>query len=234
MLIYSYRFYRSHGRSRQILNRPPPRQKEIAAAARGDEAGQLGETDRPVMGRNAVAGGAVAGAGQRIALAGETMERGAVDPGLLQEFELPLDIAVQADEEQAGLLSRLRLIAPADADNAMPIADRDLLFRAGRETLARIGAADMRAERTAQALRVLGAEQEVVVRRELLTCGCAAMLSWRGGDLRRPLRGRRSHSDPAARQRMRPLRRIACRVARIAHQRRAVAPAPHDLGGDEF
>src|SRR3954471_18369990 len=104
-MSYSHRFYSSHGRGREILHGPPPRQKEIAAAARGDEAGQLGETDRAVMGRNAVAGGAVAGAGQRIAFTGEAMKRGAIDPGLLQELELPLDIAIQADEKQSGLLA---------------------------------------------------------------------------------------------------------------------------------
>src|SRR4051794_29505750 len=86
ILSYSRRFCNSHRRGRQIFNRSPSRQKEIAAAACGDEAGQPCETDRAVMGRNAVARGAVAGAGQRIAFAREAMERGAVDPSLLQEF----------------------------------------------------------------------------------------------------------------------------------------------------
>ena len=115
------------------------------------------------MRRNGVAVGAVALAGQRIAFARQSMKRWTIDPGLLHELELPFDVAVQAHEEQSPPLAGLRLIETADPDDAMTIADRDLLLRARAKTLARVGAPDMCAQRTPQPLRIVGSEQEVVV-----------------------------------------------------------------------
>src|SRR5207302_11237977 len=84
-------------------------------------------------------------------------------PGLLQEFELAFDVGAKAHEEQAGLLSRFGHILTADARNAVPVRDRDLISVAGIEAVERIGAADMRAERTALGFGILGAEQAMIV-----------------------------------------------------------------------
>src|SRR3954471_9878040 len=102
------------------------------------------------------------------------MKRRTTDPGLLHEFELPLDIPVQAHEEQPPPLTRLRFIATPDPDDAMPVCDRDLLLRSWIKTLARIGAPDMGAERAAQPLRIFRSEQEVVVGFEFRMGICGA------------------------------------------------------------
>ncbi len=88
-----------------------------------------------------------------------------IRPGLLHELELPLDIGVQAHEEQAGLVEvALRIVAPAHPQDAMTIADGKLLRRISRpEGVPRIGSADMRSERAAQPVRIVLREQEIVV-----------------------------------------------------------------------
>jgi hypothetical protein len=101
------------------------------------------------------------------------MKRQTADPGLLHEFELPLDIPVQAHEEQSPPLTGLRYIGAADPDDAMTIGDLDLLTRPRMEALAWIGAADMGAERAPQPLRIFGSEQKVVVRLEFRPGVCA-------------------------------------------------------------
>jgi hypothetical protein len=57
----------------------------------------------------------------------------------------------------------LRAIAAADAEDAMPVGDLQLLLGSRVEGLARVDATDVGAERAAQSVRVFRAEQEVVV-----------------------------------------------------------------------
>src|SRR4051812_11314701 len=102
------------------------------------------------------------------------MKRGTTDPSLLHEFELPLDIAVQAHEEQSPRLTRLRFIATSDPNDAVTVCDRDLLLRSWIKTLPRIGAPDMGAQRAAQPLRIFRSEQEVVVGFEFRMGICGA------------------------------------------------------------
>jgi len=56
------------------------------------------------------------------------MEGRAFQPGLLHEFELPLEVAVEAHEEQAGLLSLPGHVRAADTDDAVAVADVDLVL----------------------------------------------------------------------------------------------------------
>src|SRR2546423_10869509 len=91
------------------------------------------------------------------------MKRWAHQPGLLHEFELPLDIPVQAHEQEARLLSGLFLVDATDAHDAVTIGDRDLIIGAWIEAVARIDAADMRAIRAAERFGIFRAEQEIIV-----------------------------------------------------------------------
>src|ERR1043165_2099195 len=113
------------------------------------------------MGRDEEAGGALAAvAGQRILLADEAVKGGAGQPGLLDELELALDVAVQAHEQQPGIAPLRRLVEPADSEQPVPVRDRYLLHRPRHQTVARIGSADVRAERAARRLRILDPRSE--------------------------------------------------------------------------
>ena len=121
----------------------------------------------------------------------------------------------------------------------MTVGDLDLLVRPWFETLARIGATDMSAQRTPQPLRIFGAEQEVVV-------GFKCRIGYCEGPLPEPSRVgatgicavNRCGDVPAPA----PARDSGCagtgargrRIARIANERRSVSPAADNLGGDEF
>ncbi len=87
----------------------------------------------------------------------------AAHPGLLHEFELALDIAIEAHKHQAVILAFLRHIGTADAQDAVTIADVDLILRAGIKTVARIGPADMGAKRAPQPLWIFGAKQKIII-----------------------------------------------------------------------
>src|SRR4051794_4722655 len=146
--------------------RPPPRHQEIAAAARPHDARQVSERHGPVAGWYAMGIGGEPAADQGITLVGKPVERGALGPGLLHEFELPLQVPVQAQEEQARLLPAFRQVRSADTKEAVAVGDVELLARAGVEALARIGTTNVGTIRAFEPLWVLGAEQEVVVRLE--------------------------------------------------------------------
>ena len=83
------------------------------------------------------------GADDRIAFVHQAVKGWRLEPRLLDELELPLEIGVEAHEEQAGVASFLRPITAADAKDAVTIGNRQLLLRAGIEALARIRAADV-------------------------------------------------------------------------------------------
>ena len=100
------------------------------------------------------------------------MEVGSEQPGLLQEFELALDVRIDAHEEQAGITLRLWYEGTADAQDAVAIADRELQRGPRIEAVARIGAPDVSAQRAAQAVRIFDAVLELVVWRW--------RLCWRG------------------------------------------------------
>ncbi len=100
---------------------------------------------------------------------------------------MPLDIGVEAHEQQPRIFAVPMLVEAADAHDAVPVADRDLLGRTRHLAVARIGAADVGAERAADRLRVLGAEQEIVVGigrrlpRRGETGGLTGGVGWVGG-----------------------------------------------------
>lgn len=103
------------------------------------------------------------GADDRIALVHQPVKRRRLQPRLLHELELPFEVGVQTHEEESRRLARGLAITAADAMKAMTIRDRQLSLRSAREALARVGAPDVRAERTPKGLRILSAEQKVVV-----------------------------------------------------------------------
>src|SRR5260221_172205 len=85
--------------SAQELKEPLARQEEVSAAQCRDEAFQRFEPHRSIAGWNHKSGAAfVVAADNRILLARQPMERRAVEPGLLNEFELAFDASVQAHE----------------------------------------------------------------------------------------------------------------------------------------
>jgi len=98
---------------------------------------------------------------------------------LLQEFELSLDVAVHAHEEE----SRSRpaviraIVWAAYAQYPVTVRDANLHLRPRFESIAGIGTADVRPEWAAQAVRVFCTKQEVVV----LFDGDAARSARRGG-----------------------------------------------------
>src|SRR5688500_20155100 len=81
------------------LEQTPARHEIIADAEGADELRQPLEPDRPVEGRHHVAGRRVAAvAVERVLLADQAVEGRADQPGLLDELELPLDVAGEAHE----------------------------------------------------------------------------------------------------------------------------------------
>ena len=103
------------------------------------------------------------------------MEVRSEQPGLLQEFELALDVRIDAHEEQAGITLRLWYEGATDAQDAVAIADRELQRGPRLEAVAWIGAPGVGAQRAAQAVRVFDAVLELVVwrgRRGWRGCRC--------------------------------------------------------------
>ena len=110
-----------------------------------------------------------------------------VDPGLLHEFELPFDIGVKAHKEGAFLLLNRRYgfgiaphparvdqacvlrrvkraaIGPAPPQQPMAVVDLQCDLVTGAETVARVGAADMRPDRAIQPQGVVLAMAEIIV-----------------------------------------------------------------------
>src|SRR5208283_3262818 len=87
----------------------------------------------------------------------QAVETWGQNPGLLHELELAFDVRVEGHKEEPRIV-RPALLAVVRAPNphdTMPIGDRQLRLRSRIEAFARIGAPDMRAERTSEARRVL-------------------------------------------------------------------------------
>ena len=174
--------------TRQITQRRNARHEEIGAAAHVHELRQRGRT--PAQSALLRTGERVARragrerqaiADQRIALV-ETFEFRIGEPGRLDEFELPRDVGIEADETQpplhhaiAALAGRFEHVLTAAAENAMKPGRRNQVVvrmlaaetqdadqprppapGAFREIgVARIGAADMGAVGTGGAVRIV-------------------------------------------------------------------------------
>src|SRR5258708_23141964 len=93
----------------EIVDEPAPRQKEVASAFRADEARHRVEADRPIRRwHREPAGALLCVAEEWIFFTGEALERRALQPGLLQELELALDIGAETHEEEARVLGLRR------------------------------------------------------------------------------------------------------------------------------
>src|SRR5258706_5543946 len=100
------------------LHRRAARHEEIAAAADRHEILQAAQSERTGRGRDGEdpLGAGRTYRGDRIGLVDEAVERRRADPGLLEEFELALQVGADADEQDALLRRRavlLRLVAAA-------------------------------------------------------------------------------------------------------------------------
>src|SRR5262245_29872114 len=91
---------------RQVAQHRLARDEEVAAAEHAHEPGQAAQADRTVARRNRVAvvdrlaGRQMVAADDRIALVHDAVERRRLQPRLLDELELPLDVGVETHEEQ--------------------------------------------------------------------------------------------------------------------------------------
>src|SRR5215510_6893509 len=120
-----------HARRRQIPQQRTARQEEVAAAERAHELRHALEPHRRLARRQAepIVGRIRTGmtrADDRIALVHQAVERRRLQPRLLDELELPLEVRVQAHEEEARTRAVARLVAAADAQDAMAVRDREL------------------------------------------------------------------------------------------------------------
>ena len=104
-------------------------------------------------------------AGDRIALVLQSMKIASQHPGLLQKFELSLDVAVHAHEEESWFRAAVisAMVWAAYAQYPMTVRDANLRLRPWFKSIAGIGTADMRPEWATQAVRVFCTKQEVVV-----------------------------------------------------------------------
>src|ERR1700704_1028665 len=83
----------------QVFRRPDARKKKICASLDGDETAEAIHASAKgfaLNGENGITLGNVSDQGINFTV--QAAEYGIVDPSLLDEFELPLDVAVQADE----------------------------------------------------------------------------------------------------------------------------------------
>ncbi len=100
-------------------------------------------------------------ADERINFSGEPVENGIVDPGLLDEFKLPFDVAVETDEMQAPLLpvldqriGRAGSVGAAAAEQPVPASAGQRILRIVSEGIARISAAHVSAEGAGKPVRI--------------------------------------------------------------------------------
>ena len=148
------------------------RKKEVAPTPRRHETLQTIQPNRPVTAGNEEAASALTSARDRILFSDQPVERRTAEPSLLNKLELTLDIAVQAHEEQPGLLIRFWLVETAYPKQTVTVGNVDLVAGSGIKAVARIRAAYMRAKRATQRFRILVTEQEVVVSSRARPHGC--------------------------------------------------------------
>src|SRR5437667_447564 len=180
-------------------DRPFPRHEEVGTAPHGDEIAHAFKAQRPPLRGDGQHVAQPRATGERIDLVLEPVKARPEHVGLLHKLELSLDVRVHAHEQQTRMPQPvLRGVAAADAEDAVPVGDRQLVLGSRLETVARVDAADVGAERAAQAVRVFGAEQEIVVGQRARP----AHRSWliRMPDQRRAIRPAAEHlrADPGS------------------------------------
>src|SRR5712671_4963994 len=92
----------ARSQTRQVFKRPHARKKKICATLDGHETAEAMHSSAKgfaLDGENGIALGNVSD--QRINFTVQAAEYGIVDPGLLDEFKLPLDVAVQAEDRKS-------------------------------------------------------------------------------------------------------------------------------------
>src|SRR6266404_5980089 len=144
-----------------------PRHEKIGSSTHGDEITQSSDVHRAVLRRNShgIAQCSATSSNKRVAFALEAVKVGTLHPGVLNEFKLTFDISVVAHEKETHVRATiLESIRPTDPKNAMAIRDRQLLLRPRIHAVSRIGAANMRAERTARAVGIFAAKEKIIVR----------------------------------------------------------------------
>src|SRR5262249_48857888 len=122
------------GSAAEDSDRPFARQEEIAAASHGHEARQASEAQRAVRRGGSEDSGRAGATRKRINLVLEPVKARSQHIRLLHELELALDVRVDAHEEQSRVArSVVRDIVAADAEDAVPVLDTELLARPGLE-----------------------------------------------------------------------------------------------------
>src|SRR5262245_1923085 len=159
--------------ARGIPDGPQPRQEEILAAPHRHKLLQRARAHRRRQGRNChgvVRVQSVSIADERVALVAQSQKSRVVDPILLNELELLLDVGVQADEIEPTLsrfrrLFETRPIGPAPAQDPVAIGRHWIGAHLVRvdERVAWVGAADVRSERAPVAIRIVSKPEFVVV-----------------------------------------------------------------------
>ena len=115
-------------------------------------------------------------ADEPVLFAAEPAEDAVVDPVLLNEFELPLDVAIQADEEHSPFVAVCRrgswrkqlAVGAASPQQPVPIGQVQRRRGIGCQRVTRVGPPDVRADRAGEAVRI-------VCERELVTAGAGGV-----------------------------------------------------------
>src|SRR5262249_17327201 len=103
----------------------------------------------------------VAAAGQRIRVVVEAVERGAVEPGVLDEFELPGRVARGETYDRPGPPGRP--VAGGPPQQPVPVGGVEGGGRLGAQRVAGVGPADVGADGAGEAARVVAVGEVVVV-----------------------------------------------------------------------
>src|SRR5262245_34310021 len=103
--------------ARKVLQRPLPGQEKILPAPDANEIVDVSQHDGSSGGWNRQPFQLFSASHDRINLVFEAMELAGDQPRLLDEFELPLDVDVQAHEQEPGFLG-LRISAPFRIETA--------------------------------------------------------------------------------------------------------------------
>src|SRR5580700_3304463 len=117
----------------------------------------------------------LAGAGERVSVVVESAERGVVQPGVLDEFELPGQVGRQAQEIKPGFGTPVpgRLVAAPTAQEAVQIAGVKRAGGVRGQRVARVRPADVRADGADEPERVgLIAKAVIVAERRYVLVRC--------------------------------------------------------------
>src|SRR5215471_19461205 len=142
-------------RLRQVAQGGNAGQEEVGASPGPDELRQAAvtTTNRARRDRKGAARGAVV-SGDRVHVIIKSVERGTVQPRVLDEFELPGQVGRQADEVQSGtavVSGRIRAVAAPAAQQAVQVTGVEGSGGPGRQRIPRVGPADVSADGACQA-----------------------------------------------------------------------------------